>query len=394
MTGSTDELAIRSQNGVLRDLVPIYSLYQLVPNLIVLGATLWLTILLEHFPTGAAFFLLLGWLAQYVSRPARMQVSQEQAAWLEAVLDEQRFYAQSKTDGHWRTTGKQWWQRWPHQYIAFAPGSGGVMVIAPHEVMESMRTGLELLEEHGEVHFAGEDRPFEFEEPEPEILAPHTHAPTVALAALCVLIWVWHLISGGMTDWGLSGSAVAQGRFETVFLHMFAHGSLMHLFMNMSVLVAIGGTLVARLGPPPLSWLRFLAVFFVSAMAGAALFLALHPTGTVPMVGASGGLYGLLGLLIRVPAANGALLPVRSRTIRRTGWELIKQNIFLFVLLALMSWSNGGTGGLAWEAHLGGFLFGLFAGPKFLPRASRRDVPETSISAGQGRTDTQNSVSV
>ena len=78
-------------------------------------------------------------------------------------------------------------------------------------------------------------------------------------------------------------------------------------------------------------------------------------------------------------------MSVRSTKIRRIGWDLIKQNIFLFGLLALMSWSSGSAGGLAWEAHLGGFLFGLFIGPKFLPRAStsREPVSETFTPANQ-----------
>lgn len=137
--------------------------------------------------------------------------------------------------------------------------------------------------------------------------------------------------------------------------------------------------------PTPLNWLRFLVLFILSGLAGAALFLTLHPAGTVPMLGASGALYGLIGLLIRAPANGGELLSVQSTRIRRIGLDLIKQNAFLFALLALMSWSNGGPGGLAWEAHLGGFLFGLFVGPKFLPRTSKSEetVSETLASAGK-----------
>jgi membrane associated rhomboid family serine protease len=46
---------------------------------------------------------------------------------------------------------------------------------------------------------------------------------------------------------------------------------------------------------------------------------------------------------------------------------MIKQNAFFFILLALLSWASGTSGGLAWEAHLGGFLFGLCVGPTLLP---------------------------
>jgi membrane associated rhomboid family serine protease len=207
--------------------------------------------------------------------------------------------------------------------------------------------------------------------------------PTAMLGTACVVAWVWYSAvhqSAGMVDWGLSGAALAQGRFETIFLHMFAHGSAMHMIMNMTMLAAIGDVLTARLGSPPLSWLRFLLLFLLSGLAGAALYLAVHPAGTVPMVGASGALYGLLGLLIRAPADGAGLLPVKSRRIRRVSWDLVKQNAFLFALLAAIAWTSGAAGGLAWEAHLGGFLFGLLVGPTLLPRVSGA-IPDIETSA-------------
>lgn len=372
MASNETELSIRSRHGPLRDLVPIYSLYQLLPNLVALGFILGLSRWLGHFPTIGYFVVMLGWVFQFVSRPCVMTVSREQAAWLEAILDEQGFYGQSETDGRWRRLETQSWQRWPHQFIEFAPGDG-VTLIAPRDVMESLRASLELLEEHGELSLLLGDLPFTFQTAEPEPLPWHMQVPAAVLGAACVAAWIGLLFTGGSDSvmaWGVSGTALSQGRFETIFLHMLAHGGAMHLVMNVTMLVAIGGTLTARLGRPPLNWLRFLLLFVLSGLAGAALYVALHPAGTVPMIGASGGLYGLFGLLIRAPADGGTVLAVKSTRIRRIGWDLIKQNAFLFALLALMSWSSGTAGGLAWEAHLGGFLFGLFVGPKLLPRAA------------------------
>ena len=367
-----NELAIRSRHGLLRDLVPIYSVYQLLPNLVGLGLLLWLSDWLGHFPILGFVVVMLGWVFQFVSRPSVMKVSPAQAAWLEALLDEQGYYGQSEADGRWRTLEKQWWQRWPHQFIQFSPGDG-VMVTAPRDVMESLRANIEVLQEQGELSFP--EGPITYQPAEPERLPWHMHVPAVVLGAACVIAWVGHLFTGDgldMLDWGVSGEALRHGRYETIFLHMFAHGGAMHLTMNTSALAAVGGPLTARLGPAPLNWLRFVLLFLLSGLAGAALYLALHPGGAVPMLGASGALYGLFGLLIRAPAADGAVLDIKSSRIRRIGWDLVKQNAFLFVLLALLAWSSGGAGGLAWEAHLGGFLFGLLAGPRFLPRAAAR----------------------
>lgn len=151
--------AIHSRYCMLRDLLPIYSLYQLTLNLIVLGLALWWTLPSGHLPTWLIAPLLLVWVLQYVSRPCVMDVSNEQAAWLEELLDEQKYYDLTDSDGRWRKTATNWWQRWPHQFIAFSPHGDGTRLVAPRDVMESMRAGLELAEEHGEVSFADDNRP-------------------------------------------------------------------------------------------------------------------------------------------------------------------------------------------------------------------------------------------
>lgn len=374
MTSVESELSIWSHNGPLRDLVPIYSLYQLAVNLFVLGLVLWVCLWLGHFPPMMTLVLMLGWVLQFVTRPSEMAIAKDQAAWLEAVLETQGFYCKTASDGRWRVSGVPWWKAWPHFYIESVPGAA-VTVIAPRDVMETLRESLERLAEHGELLFAPEAEPFAFEPAEqvPDLpLTWHAKVPTVVLCTTCVVAFLWSIFTGGlkaMAQWGLSSSALAEGRFETIFLHMFAHGSAMHLAMNMTALAGIGPLLTSRLGRYPLSWLRFFLLFFLSGLAGAVLYLMLHPMGTVPMVGASGALYGLVGLIIRTSADDGAVLAVKSKRVRRIGWELVKQNAFLFALLAVMAWTNGTNGGLAWEAHLGGFLFGLFIGPKLLPRA-------------------------
>ncbi len=369
MQGPQNELTIRSRYGWLRDLIPIYSLYQLVPNLAAIVLILWLYDWQALVTKDTVLPLLVGWVLQFMARPSEMTVSHDEAAWVEAALDDQKFYEKSDTDGRWWRTGQDWWQRWPHQFVALIPGDR-VTLIAPRDVMETIRTALEQMEEQGDSWFEG-DRPFALQPPETAPLRRAHHVPAFAIGAASVFTAVWLVATRGLdgiVDWGLSAAALSQGRFETIFLHMFTHGGVWHLVMNLSVLAAIGGVLTARLGPPPLAWLRFLLLFVFSALAGAALFLALHPMGTVPMVGASGGIYGLVALLLRTRPDGGPLLAIRSRTIRRSGWALVKENAFLFLLLALMSWVGDAAIGLAWEAHLGGFLFGLLAGPWFLPR--------------------------
>jgi len=189
-------------------------------------------------------------------------------------------------------------------------------------------------------------------------------------AVAMALAWLWHIPSGGMMAWGISGAALAQGRFETIALHMFAHGGALHILMNDSALIAISGPLIARMGSPPLSWLRYMGLFVLCGLSGAALYVAIHPFGSVPMLGASGAIYGLLGLLLRLPSEGTQLEPVRSSRTRAATISLIKDNFWLFLMLTVPSLLSGQSGGLAWEAHLGGFAAGLFLGPFLLPRSS------------------------
>ena len=198
----------------------------------------------------------------------------------------------------------------------------------------------------------------------------HAHLPGALLAVAMTGAWLLHL-PGGMAAWGISSAALAEGRYETVALHMFAHGPLVHILMNMAALIAISGPLVSRLGPPPAAWGRYLALFVLGGLTGTACFLALHPHGTLPMIGASGAIYGLLGLLLRLPPEPGPLLGLRTRRMGKVAVRLVKDNVWLFALLVLPPLLLRGQAGLAWEAHLGGFLFGLLAGPLFLPQAER-----------------------
>jgi membrane associated rhomboid family serine protease len=193
------------------------------------------------------------------------------------------------------------------------------------------------------------------------------YVPGGLLGAAMAAAWLARF-PGGMTDWGVSRAALADGHFAGIALHMFAHGGLFHIMMNVIVLVTISGPLIARLGSPPAAWLRYAALFGLSGLAGMTAYLLLQPHGDVPMVGASGAIYGLFGLLLRLQHAGAPPAPIRSRRTLLAAKDFVKDNLLLFALLTLPAWLDGRGGGVAWQAHLGGFLFGLFAGPLFLPR--------------------------
>jgi membrane associated rhomboid family serine protease len=192
----------------------------------------------------------------------------------------------------------------------------------------------------------------------------------VALAAATAIIWFAYNVGGDMPAWALSWQSIRQGRASTIVTHIFAHGGWAHLLMNLSALLVLGGALVSRLGAPPLSWARFLYLYLGSGIFGGVLFLAMHTAHDASMLGASGALFGILGALARVHPATGEVVAVRSVRTWSLAKIFVQNHLVLFALVLIVALLTGAVQGLAWQAHLGGMLFGFFAAPMYLPRAN------------------------
>lgn len=164
------------------------------------------------------------------------------------------------------------------------------------------------------------------------------------------------------------GETAAVTSFAT---HMLVHGDLTHLLINSAWLLAFGGAVANRAGG-----LRFLLLSLVTGIAGAALFLALNWGLEAPMVGASGAVSGLMGATMRFLFSaidRGGLWRLRDapETVRRmTLMETLRDSravtaiVVWLGLNALTTFGVGALGwegGIAWEAHVGGFLVGLTA---------------------------------
>lgn len=134
--------------------------------------------------------------------------------------------------------------------------------------------------------------------------------------------------------------------------HGFLHVGLWHLAVNLIALWSLGPALIARAGQAAFLWL-----YLASLLGGALGFARLSQT-PLPMVGASGALFGLMG----------AMLVWTLRDRRRRGQSLGPVWLGLATLggLNLMLWALAGDG-MAWQTHLGGFLAGL-AGALWLDR--------------------------
>lgn len=165
--------------------------------------------------------------------------------------------------------------------------------------------------------------------------------------------------------------------------HLLVHGDWVHLGINLAWLLAVGSPLARRMGN-----LRFLLYGLACGAAGALLFLLLNPGLDVPVVGASGGISGLMGGMFRLMFSGYDIhdrIQLRDRPelapkldlpeFVRERRALIAMAAFIGInlLLAFGLPGMGATesGGIAWEAHIGGFLAGVFAFDWFDPPRRR-----------------------
>lgn len=189
-------------------------------------------------------------------------------------------------------------------------------------------------------------------------------APAFVLLALCGLV-LFAQSAQGPAPWGISGHALAEGRWHTVATHMVTHANLVHLLMNASVLLPLTPLAMVRLGVGPGGWGRFVGLYVGSALAGAALYLALSPGG-LPMVGASGAIFGLWGAVARI-GPDGRMIPLRSRRILDEVLLVAWINLAMVGIVHAINVMEGGGPTVGWEAHIGGFLFGLLVMPWLAP---------------------------
>ncbi|WP_457637740.1 rhomboid family intramembrane serine protease [Oceanithermus sp.] len=158
------------------------------------------------------------------------------------------------------------------------------------------------------------------------------------------------------------------GEFWHIFTSMFIHGSFEHILGNMWFLWVFGPTVESRLGSG-----RYLLVYFLAGI-GAALAQAFFlPASTAPMIGASGAISGVLGayfLLFPTAFVLTLVWPLPPIFFWFPAAFFIGYWVFLQLLYGLM-----GLPGVAWWAHVGGFLVGYLLTVWLRPRRSYHDDP-------------------
>lgn len=146
--------------------------------------------------------------------------------------------------------------------------------------------------------------------------------------------------------------------FLTVFTSMFLHGGFLHLIGNMWFLWLFGDNVEGALGHR-----RFAAFYILSGIGAAATQIAFDPTSMVPMIGASGAVSGVLAAyMARYPKARIHVfffIFIFFTTIQVPAFIVIGFWFFEQLTNGLSSIGLNTSGGVAWFAHIGGFLTGI-----------------------------------
>ncbi|MDA8586155.1 rhomboid family intramembrane serine protease [Rhodobacteraceae bacterium] len=166
--------------------------------------------------------------------------------------------------------------------------------------------------------------------------------------------------TGLLKNWGPNYPAQPWLMFVT---YGFLHAGLLHLGLNMLTLVSLALPVADRVGG------RSLVLIYCASILGGGLGFALLSDSFRPMVGASGALFGLAGALLAWEYVDRFTLQKRLWPVARAILLLALLNVALYYVMD----------GLAWEAHLGGFIMGwimaLLVDPR--GRANPTDAPET-----------------
>ena len=195
---------------------------------------------------------------------------------------------------------------------------------------------------------------------------PTKHFPLLTLVLIGgnIFVFFWEFSYPGSAEMMFSNYGLVPHDFvnspvqsyPNVFSAMFLHGGLMHLAGNMLFLWIFGDNIEDVLGKT-----RFLSFYLLCGLIAALSHVFMDTGSKVPMVGASGAISGILGAyLVLFPGAKVktlVFLGILVTIIR------IPAVILLLFWLALQIYSNmamvNGEGGVAWMAHIGGFIAGM-----------------------------------
>ncbi|MDO9288880.1 MAG: rhomboid family intramembrane serine protease [Thermodesulfovibrionales bacterium] len=209
---------------------------------------------------------------------------------------------------------------------------------------------------------------------------------TIGIIAINILVYIWEIMSPageqfivykyGAIPLGLLSFERAQPLqlhpALTIFSSMFLHGGLLHIGGNMLYLWIFGNNIEDMLGH-----FRFFMFYLISGIVAAYSHAIMASSSSVPMIGASGAVAGVLGAyLLLFPRARVhtlIFLVFFVEVIKIPALIVIGFWAIIQVVNGLLTQGIAAQGGVAWFAHIGGFLVGLLTIKLWLPKRRFRE---------------------
>jgi len=196
------------------------------------------------------------------------------------------------------------------------------------------------------------------------------HRPVVTISIIVINVVVFLLeLAGGepfVLQWAVIPAHIVAGQhWITILTAMFMHGGWMHIIGNMVFLWAFGPEIEDAMGP-----IRYLAFYLLGGFIASVAQIAAMSSSTVPNLGASGAIAAVMGaFLITYPRD-------KIRTLLLLGWfitvTVIPASVLIGIWFLIQLFSQVGSvvaaqsgGGVAYMAHVGGFIFGAIAAKLF-----------------------------
>jgi membrane associated rhomboid family serine protease len=190
---------------------------------------------------------------------------------------------------------------------------------------------------------------------------------TIGLIAVNVVVFIYELMLGKGLDQFVFQMGVVPARvlqvglpaYPTLFTSMFMHGSWMHLLGNMLYLWIFGDNIEDFLGK-----IRYIVFYLVCGLIASFSHILTQPGSQIPSIGASGAIAGVLGgyILLYPKARIMTLVPLGyvMRIIKLPAVAVLGLWILLQIFSGVASLPGAGErGGVAFFAHIGGFVGGL-----------------------------------
>jgi membrane associated rhomboid family serine protease len=187
-------------------------------------------------------------------------------------------------------------------------------------------------------------------------------------------LWRYAMAPVSIVHPGWNHPLNALRNLATVITAMFLHAGFLHIAGNMLYLFIFGPAVEQRMGAR-----RYVAFYFLAGTAAAAATVAMGPASRIPVIGASGAIAGVLGgYFVLYPRGSITTILPLFVFVQRIEVPAVFYLLAWFAVQLYAGISAGAQGpligGVAWWAHVGGFLFGVALAPMLIhrPKARRR----------------------